>query len=198
MAKVLVLNGSPMPKMNSTSYKLLQFFVNEYRKNNPKDEIIELDLNELEMSTVGLTSKNIGEFFDEENSAKYIKLLKEVNKIIISVPMINLAIPTLVKNFFDRIIVAGQTFTYEGSTDGKAIGLLDHLKIQIIATQGSPTTALEPKQVQLVEMMWRFLGSKISPSFLAPGTNVPPLANMTKDQIVDTFKDELIAKAKAF
>ncbi|AXE60568.1 FMN-dependent NADH-azoreductase [[Mycoplasma] phocae] len=197
MAKLLVLNGSPIPKSDSNSYRLLEFFVNEYRKNNPNDEIIDLDLNDLEMSTISLTSKNIGEFFNEKNSAQYIRLLKEVNKIVISAPMINLSIPTIVKNFFDRIIVANETFTHKESSNGKAKGLLKNLKIQIIATQGSPTT-LEPKHIQMMEMIWKFLGAEISPSFLAAGINIAPLNSMTKDELVNYFKDELITKAKAF
>ncbi|SYV89926.1 FMN-dependent NADH-azoreductase, partial [Metamycoplasma alkalescens] len=138
MAKVLVLYSSPLNKGKSISCFATKKFIEEYKKNNPDDEIKELNLNDLEMARTGMNANNFSNFFDEEFSNKYIEMLKSIDKLVISAPMINFNVPSVLKTFIDRVAVANKTFSYKYSKKGGAIGLLDHLKVQIIATQGAP------------------------------------------------------------
>ncbi|PZW01468.1 FMN-dependent NADH-azoreductase [Metamycoplasma auris] len=115
MAKVLVLYSSPLNNMKSISTLAAKKFIEEYKNINQNDEIIEFDLNNLEMAQSGMNSNNFGNFFNEDLSNKYIELLKEVNKVVISSPMINFNVPTVLKTFIDRIAVANKTFSYKYS-----------------------------------------------------------------------------------
>lgn len=108
MAKVLIIYGSVIPRENSISTKMLDLFVDEYKRNNINDEIKILDLNNEDMYS--LTDKNFKLFYSEENSDKYINLLKSVDKVVMNAPMINFNIPTIIKAFFDRIAVENKHF----------------------------------------------------------------------------------------
>ncbi|TPR53356.1 FMN-dependent NADH-azoreductase [Metamycoplasma neophronis] len=199
MKKILVLYGSPMPRETSISTILMDYFVKEYQESHPEDEIISLDLNMEPMSTLPLTSANLGSFYNEELSDKYINLLKSVDKVIMNAPMINFNVPATVKNFFDRISVANKTFSYKYAKNGSSIGLLDHLKIQIIATQGAPLGWYPwASHVNYLEGIWNFLGAKVNPTVLLDGVKAEPLNTKSKQELLELKKNELASLAKEF
>jgi len=138
MNKVIVLYSSPVNKDISISTYLTKKFVEQYKLNNKDDEIIEFDLNDLDLNQQYQNSNNMSDFFKNQLNDKYINLLKEANKLIIGAPMINFNIPVTLKNFIDHIAIANKTFSYKYSKKGDAIGLLNNLDVQIIATQGAP------------------------------------------------------------
>ncbi|ENY54056.1 Acyl carrier protein phosphodiesterase [Metamycoplasma alkalescens 14918] len=197
MAKVLVLYSSPLNKGKSISGFATKKFIEEYKKNNPDDEIKELNLNDLEMAQTGMNANNFSNFFDEEFSNKYIEMLKSIDKLVISAPMINFNVPSVLKTFIDRVAVANKTFSYKYSKKGGAIGLLDHLKVQIIATQGAPLGwYLWTNHISYLEGVWDFLGAKIAKSILIDGTKVEPFISLTNEEII-AQKADLIKKAAA-
>lgn len=199
MSKVLVLYSSPITKEKSATYAVTKKFVEEYKKNNNEDEITEFDLNQLEMSLSGMNSNNFSSFFNEELCDKYIEILKNTDKLIIASPMINFNVPTVLKTFIDRIAVANKTFSYKYAKKGSSIGLLDHLKVQIIASQGAPYGwYLWASHVSYLEGVWNFLGAKVTKTILIDGTKVAPFNTYTPEQIVDAKIDEIKSAATSF
>ncbi|MBN0970663.1 FMN-dependent NADH-azoreductase [Mycoplasma phocoeninasale] len=199
MAKIIVIYGSPIEEENSISTMLTKRYVEEYQKTHPEDEFQEINLNDLHMSTSLLTSKNRGIFFNKDDSDYYIELLKGVDKVIMNSPMINFNVPATVKTFFDRIAVADKTFSYKYSKKGDAIGLLDNLKVQIIATQGAPLGWYPwASHVNYLEGIWKFLGAEVSETILLAGVKASPLKSYTMAELLEEKLAEIIKKAQAF
>src|SRR5699024_8139540 len=138
MSKVLVISGSLSKKEASSSYQLLNTFLTKYKIKNPNDEIFFLDLNQEKMASITLSLNNMDTYFNEEDSDKYINQLKDVDKVIMVTPMINFMPSPLIRNYFDHVLVANKTFTYKYAGKNMSKGLLDHLKVEILITQGSP------------------------------------------------------------
>lgn len=136
MAKVLVIESYLSNEFSLSEYATSKF-IEEYKKRNPNDEITILDLNnEKKMQTI-LSKNNFATFWNEE-SDRYIDLIKSCDKIVISTGMINFFISPLLKNFFDHVLVANKTFKYKYEEKGKSVGLVDsNKKVQLIMAQGS-------------------------------------------------------------
>ena len=83
-------------------------------------------------------SLNNFDSFWNEDSQRYIDLINNSDKIIISTGMINFTISPLLKNFLDNILVANKTFKYKYEEKNKSVGLVDPAKkILLIMAQGS-------------------------------------------------------------
>lgn len=199
MNKVLVINGSVTAKENSVSQELGKRFVEEYKKHNKEDEIIELDLNALEVGTNVLSVNNFSTYWSETEGMKYINQLKEVDKIIVIAPMYNFNVSGLLKNYIDHVALANQTFSYKYSKKGDAIGLLDHLKVQILSTQGAPKGWYPwGDHVAYLEGTWKFMGGKVAEPILLAGVKLDPLMSMKPQGMIDTIQDEISKKAAKF
>ncbi|MGL4343270.1 MAG: FMN-dependent NADH-azoreductase [Metamycoplasmataceae bacterium] len=134
--KVLVILSSCSPN-GSISSKAAMVFLDEYKKNNPQDEIVILDLNTNKKVLNVLNSKNFSTFFNAESDA-FIEQFKSSNKIIIAASMINFNIPTALKSYLDNILQPKKTFDYKYLAKGKNIGLVNNeIKVQLILAQGS-------------------------------------------------------------
>lgn len=170
-------------------------FVNEYLKTNGNHEIINLNLVEEKVGSQTLTSNNASEFYNEDNSQKYIDLLKEVDKVVITVPKHNFKVATVFANFIDHIVVANKTFSYKLSIDGNPVGLLKNLKVQIIGTQGGQGKA---EHVELLETVFSFMGSTISPSIVIDSLDTPDNYNKPAREILKKHFDKIKIAANKF
>lgn len=136
MNKILVIE-SYLSKENSLAAFATEKFVNEYKKINPNDQIIFLDLNKEEKLQKILTANNFNSFWDSK-SEEYIDLFLSCQKIIISTGMINFSISPILKNFFDNILKANRTFKYKYDGKDTSEGLANpETKVQLIMAQGS-------------------------------------------------------------
>ena len=95
--------------------------------------------------------------------------------IVIGAPMYNFTLPTQLKSWIDRIVVAGKTFRY---TETGPAGLVPEKRVIIALArggfynQGSPAAAFEHLETYL-RTVFGFLG--IEPEFVAAdGLNVSP------------------------
>ncbi|WP_018247530.1 FMN-dependent NADH-azoreductase [Orenia marismortui] len=133
MSKVLYIKANPKSKEDSYTFQMSESFVDEYKKANPEDEIITLDLYQEDIKP--LTEEMIGELFTEENSKirRYVKQFAAADKYIIAAPMWNLSIPSILKVYIDYIVVAGITFKY---TEEGPVGLLKDKKVVYLAARG--------------------------------------------------------------
>ncbi|ASZ08810.1 FMN-dependent NADH-azoreductase [Mesoplasma chauliocola] len=199
MSKLLVLNGSVIPSEKSNSHEMARIFLEEYKQANPNDEIITLDLNKLIVGTKTLTTETFSTYWSDEEGMKYINQLKEIDKLLIIAPMYNFHVSGMLKNYIDHVALANQTFSYKYSTKGASIGLLDKLKVQILATQGAPKGWYPwGDHVAYLKGTWEFLGAKVSDPILLAGVKVEPLGSQTPNQIVSTISEEIKKAAKAF
>lgn len=139
MTKVLVINAHPLTSKESRTVKILEVFLDEYKKKHRQDEIIRVDLfkegipeidadmlhawNELAQGKTlsDLTTSQIKRVVAFGDATEQFL---RADKIVIANALWNLNIPTRLKAWFDTICVAGKTFKYtqtgpEPLTSGK-------------------------------------------------------------------------------
>ncbi|WP_375316788.1 FMN-dependent NADH-azoreductase [Spiroplasma endosymbiont of Virgichneumon dumeticola] len=197
--KVLVIKSSPITKEKSYSTALVNRFVKYYREFHQEDEIIELDLNEIDMSKKNINTHNFNEYFNETDSDFYINQLKSVQKVIFVSPMINFNISPIGKIYLDHILVANKTFSYKYQKKGDAIGLLDNLKVQILTTQGAPFGWYPwGNHTEYLRGTWNFVGAKVVEPILVAGTKVKPEGDLTPEQLIDKYDTKIKSAAKEF
>ncbi|APJ38616.1 FMN-dependent NADH-azoreductase [Mycoplasmopsis pullorum] len=199
MSKALFLHANLSSDENSTSFYLEQQFLNEFKKANPESQIEVIDLNDTELAHTYLNKKTFATYWQDVKSDQWIEKLKNVDKLIISLPMINFGPSSVVKNFIDAIAVANKTFSYKYSKKGDAIGLLNNLDVMILATQGAPKDwYLWGSHVTWLEGTWNFLGAKKVDSILLAGTKVAPYNEISPKKLVDENLQLIKEKAQSF
>ncbi|MGJ0701297.1 FMN-dependent NADH-azoreductase [Clostridium perfringens] len=138
MSKVLYIKANIKGEGESRTFKVSDSFVEEYKKNNPEDEIITLDLYKENIDF--LRADDLGKLFgpkDEESKnnsiLKYAYQFADADKYIIAAPMWNLSFPAILKAYIDYVSVSGITFKY---TAEGPVGLLNNKKAVHIVSRG--------------------------------------------------------------
>lgn len=138
MGKVLYIKANIKNEGESRTFKVSDSFVEEYKKNNPEDEIITLDLYKENIDF--LRVDDLGKLFgpkDEESKnnsiLKYAYQFADADKYIIAAPMWNLSFPAILKAYIDYVSVSGITFKY---TAEGPVGLLNNKKAVHIVSRG--------------------------------------------------------------
>ncbi|AHH45409.1 FMN-dependent NADH-azoreductase [Mesomycoplasma bovoculi] len=125
-------------------------------------EVINLDLTSEKISNISLNTNNKATFWVDTESDRLINLLKSVDKIIISTPIINWGYTAEIKNFFDAVCLADKTFSYKYSKQGGSVGLVDNIKnVQIITTYHSSEEQLLPFNIEdSIAGTFKFIGAQ--------------------------------------
>lgn len=138
MSKVLYIKANIKKDGQSRTFRVSDSFVEEYKKNNPEDEVVVLDLYKEKIDF--LRPEDLGKIFgpkDEESKnhpkLKYAYQFAEADKYIIAAPMWNLSIPAILKAYIDYVSVTGITFKY---TAEGPVGLLNDRKAVHIVCRG--------------------------------------------------------------
>ncbi|MDK0536085.1 FMN-dependent NADH-azoreductase [Clostridium perfringens] len=138
MSKVLYIKANIKNEGESRTFKVSDSFVEEYKRNNPEDEIITLDLYKENIDF--LRADDLGKLFgpkDEESKnnsiLKYAYEFADADKYIIAAPMWNLSFPAILKAYIDYVSVSGITFKY---TAEGPVGLLNNKKAVHIVSRG--------------------------------------------------------------
>lgn len=138
MSKVLYIKANIKNEGESRTFKVSDSFVEEYKRNNPEDEIITLDLYKENIDF--LRHDDLGKLFgpkDEESKnnsiLKYAYQFADADKYIIAAPMWNLSFPAILKAYIDYVSVSGITFKY---TAEGPVGLLNNKKAVHIVSRG--------------------------------------------------------------
>ena len=138
MSKVLYVKANIKNEGESRTFKVSDSFVEEYKKNNPEDEIITLDFYKENIDF--LRVDDLGKLFgpkDEESKnnsiLKYAYQFADADKYIIAAPMWNLSFPAILKAYIDYVSVSGITFKY---TAEGPVGLLNNKKAVHIVSRG--------------------------------------------------------------
>lgn len=138
MSKVLYIKANIKPEGESRTFKVADKFIEEYKKANPNDEIITLDLYEEKIDF--LRPADLGRIFGPKTEEskndpilKYTYQFAEADKYVIAAPMWNLSMPAILKAYIDYISVTGITFKY---TAEGPVGLLENKKAVHIVSRG--------------------------------------------------------------
>lgn len=130
---------------NSASRKLSHHLVEKLKKeyNGVVEEILDLSENPIPH----LSALTISSFFtpvenrsvDQHDSIKLsdtlVDQLFDNDVIVISTPMWNLGLPSVLKAWFDHVTRAGRTFAF--TNEGTKVGLVHNKKVYIIISSGS-------------------------------------------------------------
>ncbi len=149
---------------NSASRWISRSIIDRLHAQNPGSQVISRDLVADPLPHLTLASFNDQEVLEEFLAA---------DTIVIGAPMYNFTLPTQLKAWLDRILIAGKTFRYtadgpEGLAKGKRV--IIGLARGGIYDAGSPAAALEHLESYL-RGVFNFIG--IEPEFLAAdGLNI--------------------------
>lgn len=151
---------------SSVSRTISRAIVDQLLKANPEAELIERDLVSDPLPHLTLASFNDTAVLDEFLAA---------DTVVIGAPMYNFTVPTQLKAWIDRLVIAGKTFRY---TEAGPVGLLSGKRIIIAVARGSlygddmPTAALEHAKTYL-SGIFAFVG--LEPEFVtADGLGISP------------------------
>ena len=151
---------------NSASRTISRTIVDQLRAANPGAHLVERDL-----VTEPLPHLTLDSFADSSVLDQFLA----ADTIVIGAPMYNFTLPTQLKAWIDRIVIAGKTFRYaqsgpEGLATGKKVIIA--LTRGGIYSQGSPVAALEHLESYL-RGIFNFIG--IEPEFVAAdGLSISP------------------------
>lgn len=200
MSKVLYIKANIKPEGQSRTFKISDSFIEEYRINNPKDEIITLDLYDEKIDF--LRAEDLGAVFGPKTEEsknhpilKYAYQIAEADKIVIATPMWNLGVPAIVKAYFDYTSVTGITFKY---TAEGPVGICKANKAVIISGRGGDYSNEITSQFEMGERYLRtilnFFGIKEIQSIAAEnldvqGMDVDKIVNDAIQQVKDISKE---------
>lgn len=139
-------------------------------------DIQPLDKAVLEMFTVTLFQ---GQQPNEEQAALQARLMSVVNQVksarrlVIAYPMYNFAIPALLKDWLDNLVMPGETFRY--GEDGTPKGLMGEHKVLLLQASGSvysegPMAQMDFASSYLKTLLGGFLGFASVDTVYAEGT----------------------------
>jgi FMN-dependent NADH-azoreductase len=151
---------------NSASRAISAKIVDQLRATNPDAELIHRDL-----VTEPLPHLTLDAFADTRVLEEFL----DADTIVIGAPMYNFTLPTQLKTWIDRILVAGKTFSYG---ENGPVGLANGKRVIVamarggIYDAGSPAAALEHLETYL-RGVFNFIG--IEPEFVAAdGLGISP------------------------
>jgi len=149
MNKLLYIKASPRTG-RSHSVAVADAFIDSYRKANPEDEIITIDIFQKDLPNFALEAVTAKYKFmhGEEHSEQDLKVwakveaiideFKAADKYVLAVPMWNFSIPYRLKQYIDIIVQPGYTFTVD--EEGKYQGLIKGKPVLIAYSSGGEYT----------------------------------------------------------
>jgi FMN-dependent NADH-azoreductase len=180
---LLALDSSILEN-NSISRQLMRQFLDYWQQENPQAEIIYRDLNtqpinHLSSELLGAKQKASADLSsslreDLELSEQLINEFINADELVIAAPMYNFTIPSQLKSWVDRVLVAGRTFKY---TEQGVVGLAGEKKVTIISTRGNHYSSDEVMkardfQEDYLKVIFDFVGIKDVSIVRAEGLNI--------------------------
>lgn len=192
MKKILVIENSP--NQNSEKGSLSQKTLNKLLSSiDFQHEIIRHNLDKEEYFSECITASTFPKYFDEK-SDKLIKELVDADVVIFSTPTENFGMPSILKNYLDRVLQASKTFKYKyDQGKGKSIGLLpEGKKCIIINTMGSPIDWYPfTSTVAQLEGSMKFIGINNTKSLVLEGTKTPEISPLSYDELIKKHDKEI-------
>lgn len=152
MAKILVLKSSIMGEGSQTN-RLIDIMLEHRKDQGLQDDITIRNLAEMNLPVLDLEifqalrgAENINQDIQQivALSDELIAELKSADLLIIGAPMYNLNVPTQLKNWFDLVARARQTFRY---TETYPQGLVEGVKAMVVSSRGGIHVGQETEAV---------------------------------------------------
>ncbi|MDO4536484.1 MAG: FMN-dependent NADH-azoreductase [Clostridium perfringens] len=198
MSKVLYIKANPKEDGKSRTFKISDFFMEEYKKIHPDDEIQTLDLYKENLNF--LTLKDLDDIGSKKDGTignskvlRYAYEFAKADKYVFAAPMWNLSFPGILKAYIDYISVSGITFKY---TDKGAVGLLENKKAIHIVTRGGyhEGTPYEMGD-RYIKTILNFLGVSDIQSIIVEGLDVQ---GVNIDEKIKQGKEEATKIVQSF
>lgn len=185
MSTLLAVKAHPLTGEDSKSMKVFYAFLDSYKKSNPADEIIVLDLfnedfPEIDLDILtGWNDLSSGKAFEELTASQQKKIARfnesteqflAADKVVIGNGLWNLNIPTRLKAWFDTINVAGKTFRY---TETGPVPLTEGKKVLHIQANGGVYEGQEFSS-QYIKGILNFIGVEDIQQVLVEGADHHP------------------------
>lgn len=152
MAKILVLKSSIMGEGSQTNH-LIDVMLKHRKDQGLQDDITIRNLAEMNLPVLDLEifqalrgAENVNQDIQRivALSDELIAELKSADLLIIGAPMYNLNVPTQLKNWFDLVARARQTFRY---TETYPQGLVEGVKAVVVSSRGGIHVGQETEAV---------------------------------------------------
>ncbi|HFG6862352.1 NAD(P)H-dependent oxidoreductase [Acinetobacter baumannii] len=152
MAKILVLKSSIMGEGSQTN-RLIDVMLEHRKGQGVQDDITIRNLAEMNLPVLDLEifqalrgAENVNQDIQRivTLSDELIAELKSADLLIIGAPMYNLNVPTQLKNWFDLVARARQTFRY---TETYPQGLVEGVKAVVVSSRGGIHVGQETEAV---------------------------------------------------
>lgn len=152
MAKILVLKSSIMGEGSQTN-RLIDIMLEHRKDQGLQDDITIRNLAEMNLPVLDLEifqalrgAENVNQDIQQivALSDELIAELKSADLLIIGAPMYNLNVPTQLKNWFDLVARARQTFRY---TETYPQGLVEGVKAVVVSSRGGLHVGQETEAV---------------------------------------------------
>lgn len=201
MKKVLYIKANIKPEGQSRTFRVSDNFIEEYKRLNPEDEIITLDLYKegidfLRPEDLGVVFGPKTEESKKHPILKYAYQIVEADKIVVAAPMWNLGSPAILKAYFDYVSVTGITFKY---TAEGPVGMCKADKALIVSGRGGDYSNEITSQFEMGERYIRailsFFGVKDIKSVSAENLDV---VGIDVDKVVSDSIEQAKEIAKDF
>lgn len=174
MSRLLYIQASPRGE-RSYCIRAADAFVGAYRKKNPDDKVVTLNVFEEKIPAFdGFAVKaKYAIMHGQEHSREQLQAWQGVERVIeqftsadkyvLAVPMWNFSIPYRLKQYFDNLVQPGYTFTYsqekgyEGLVTGKPLLVVYSRGGQYEPGSGAEAFDLQKKYIELI---FGFIGFK--------------------------------------
>ncbi|WP_415871971.1 NAD(P)H-dependent oxidoreductase [Acinetobacter pittii] len=152
MAKILVLKSSIMGEGSQTN-RLIDVMLEHRKDQGLQDDITIRNLAEMNLPVLDLGifqalrgAENVNQDIQRivALSDELIAELKNTDLLVIGAPMYNLNVPTQLKNWFDLVARARQTFRY---TETYPQGLVEGVKAVVVSSRGGIHVGQETEAV---------------------------------------------------
>ncbi|RSF43069.1 FMN-dependent NADH-azoreductase [Acinetobacter baumannii] len=152
MAKILVLKSSIMGEGSQTN-RLIDVMLEHRKDQGLQDDITIRNLAEMNLPVLDLEifqalrgAENVNQDIQRivALSDELIAELKNTDLLVIGAPMYNLNVPTQLKNWFDLVARARQTFRY---TETYPQGLVEDVKAVVVSSRGGIHVGQETEAV---------------------------------------------------
>ncbi|MDC4611613.1 NAD(P)H-dependent oxidoreductase [Acinetobacter baumannii] len=152
MAKILVLKSSIMGEGSQTN-RLIDVMLEHRKDQGLQDDITIRNLAEMSLPVLDLEifqalrgAENVNQDIQQivALSDELIAELKSADLLVIGAPMYNLNVPTQLKNWFDLVARARQTFRY---TETYPQGLVEGVKAVVVSSRGGIHVGQETEAV---------------------------------------------------
>lgn len=184
---------------NSVSRKLTQSVVDQWQQFDPRVEIVYRDLASdapshlsavvLSAGSIAVENRSAVQQHEVATSEQLLAEFLSADMIVVGAPMYNFSIPSQLKAWLDRVMVAGRTFKY---TDAGAVGLAGNKRVIIVSSrggvysEGSPGNAMEHQESYL-KVAFGFMGVTDTTVIRAEGVGMKD----KRDQAIATAQNDI-------